>query len=117
MLSIRYHGASISHDPSASLKGKTVLTLSFEQRISVPTHTLMRELDGECVILNLDSECYFGLDEVGTRMWTVLTTAGSIQAGYETLLAEYEVDAERLRRDVCQLIETLIGHGLVAIVS
>lgn len=75
----------------------------------------MRELDGECVILNLDSERYFGLDAVGTRMWILLTASESVQAAYDTLLDEYEVDAERLRHDFRQLIEHLIAHGLVEI--
>ena len=75
----------------------------------------MRELEGECVILNLDSECYFGLDAVGTRMWQVLTACESIQTAYERLLDEYEVSPERLRHDFRHLIEKLIGHGLVEI--
>ena len=89
--------------------------MSFAHCISVPSHTLMRELEGECVILNLNSECYFGLDEVGTRMWKVLTACESIQTAYERLLDEYEVSPERLRHDFHQLIEKLIGHGLVEI--
>lgn len=96
-------------------KVKTILTLSFAHSISVPAHTLMRELDGECVILNLESECYFGLDEVGTRMWMVLTASKSVQAAYEKLLDEYEVEPQRLQHDFRQLIEKLIGHGLVEI--
>ena len=53
--------------------------LAFDQRITVPEHVLMRELEGESVLLNLDSERYFGLDETGTRMWSVLSTCKSIE--------------------------------------
>ena len=92
------------------------MTLSFTMRVSVPSDVLMRELlDSESVILNLESERYFGLDEVGTRMWTVLTTSESIQATFEVLLAEYDVDAELLRQDLYELIEKLVEHGLVEV--
>ena len=68
----------------------------------------MRELEGESVLLNLDSEIYFGLDEVGTRMWALLTTAPSVQAAYDALRTEFDVAPETLRSD----LETLIGHLL-----
>ncbi|PON12706.1 PqqD family protein [Candidatus Entotheonella serta] len=81
----------------------------------MPSHVLTRELDGESVILNLDSECYFGLDAVGTRFWTTLCESASIEAAYHTLHATYEVEAKRLRRDLEHLIDCLEQHGLVDI--
>jgi len=83
------------------------------KRIVVQPDVLVNVIDGESVLLNLKSESYFGLDEVGTRMWQVLTDSGSIQAAYETLLAEYEVEPEKLRQDLERLIEQLVAHGLL----
>ena len=91
------------------------MTVSFDQRISVPADVLVQELEGESVLLNLKSECYFGLDEVGTRMWAVLSNSASIQQAYEALLAEYDVEPDVLRRDLLNLIDKLIEHGLVEI--
>ena len=84
-------------------------------RVRATEGTLFRELQGESVLLNLGSESYFGLDEVGTRMWVVLTAADSIQASYESLLAEYDVEPEQLREDLDALIGKLVAHGLVEI--
>lgn len=84
-----------------------------KMRVSVPADILMRELDGEAVILNLKSERYFGLDEVSTRMWITLSKSESIQAAYEVLMAEYDVDAELLQRDLNALVEKFVEHGLV----
>ncbi len=89
------------------------MTLDFSQRVTVPDSVMLREVADEAVILNLDSESYFGLDSVGARMWNALTRSDSIQAGFETLLAEYEVDAEQLRQDLDQFMENLIEHGLL----
>jgi hypothetical protein len=87
--------------------------LNFNTRVYAPDSVLARELDGESVLLNLENETYFGLDEVGTRMWALLTAAPSIQAAYETLLAEYDVDPARLRQDLEALVGQLVDSGLL----
>lgn len=66
-------------------------------------------------MLNLGSERYFGLNEIGTRMLTVLTSSESIEAAFELLLEEYEVDRDVLRQDLMSLVEELVEQGLVEI--
>jgi len=91
------------------------MNLPFTSRVSVPDTVLLRELAGESVVLNLETEKYFGLDEVGTRMWLVLTTADSIESGYEILRGEYDVEPERLRADIAELLGQLVEHGLLVV--
>ena len=81
----------------------------------MPPHVLVRPIDAECVLLNINNERYFGLNEVGTRMWTTLTSAQSIQAAYEALLHEYRVDAEQLRQDLQSLVGELVENGLIEV--
>ena len=76
---------------------------------------LVRVLEGEAVLLNLKSSSYFGLDDVGTRIWEVLVAGPSIQAAYETLLAEFEVEPEQLRADLHVFIGKLVNEGLVEV--
>ena len=89
------------------------MTLLRKGRISIPDGVMVRELEGESVLLNLDSESYFGLDDIGTRMWGALTDADSIETAYETLLAEFEVEPEQLRTDLCSFIDKLLEVGLI----
>ena len=91
------------------------MPMSFDQRVSVTPDTLINIIGEESVLLNLNSESYYGLDEVGTRMWAVLTTSDSIEAAYEMLLAEYEISAEVLQRDLQALLEDLTKRGLVTV--
>lgn len=93
------------------------MTISFNMRVSLPEDVLVRELDGESVILNLKSERYFGLDEVGTCMWQALSRSRFIQDAYEALLSEYDVTPEQLRNDLYQLIEQLVENGLINVSS
>lgn len=93
------------------------MSLVFSASLAVPAHVLVRQVENESVLLNLTSERYFGLDEVGTRMWTALTTSPSIQAAYETLIAEYEVEDARLRQNLEELVERLVANGLLEVRS
>lgn len=91
------------------------MNIDFTSRVIQSPETLINVIEGESVLLNLNNESYYGLDEVGTRMWELLTTSESIQAAYDQLLDEYEVEAETLRRDMQNLISNLFDQGLLEI--
>jgi len=87
----------------------------FAGRALVPSHVLVRHLEGEAVLLNLETEKYFGLDATGTRMWELLTTLPSIDAAYKQLLNEFEVDPELLRTHLAELLGRLAEYGLLSV--
>jgi hypothetical protein len=91
------------------------MAISFESRVSVPLDVLISEVGGESVLLNLKSERYFGLDAMGTSMWSALTRAESIQIAYDSLLAEFDVEEDQLRQDLAELLSRLIDQGLLEI--
>jgi hypothetical protein len=69
------------------------------RRVTMMPQLLLREPDGEAVILDLNSERSYGLDEAGTRIWQPP--------------AEYEVDSETLTRHMAELIANLAQNGVV----
>ena len=92
-----------------------MLQFSLDQKVSVAPDVLAQDLVEESVLLNLQTEQYFALDDIGTRMWQLLTEKGSIQGTMDTLLAEYDVAPEQLRQDMENLMEGLLTHGLIEI--
>ena len=97
----------MDNQPRASLAISTTVVPSPD--------VLVQELDGEAVLLNLASERYFGLDDVGTRIWQHLSTDGRLDRVCERMQAEFDVDAETLRADVLRLVEELIAVGIVTV--
>jgi len=91
------------------------MPVSLTDRITVPEDVLISRLEDESVLLNLDNERYYGLDDVGTRMLSVLTSSASVQSAWEKLIAEYDVDREVLRQDLITLIDKLLEQGLVEV--
>jgi Coenzyme PQQ synthesis protein D (PqqD) len=82
-------------------------------RLRLSDDVVFRELDGEAVLLNLDSGTYFGLDEVGTRFWQLIEQDGRVETALATLESEYEVAADVLRADLDRLVSTLVEKGLM----
>ena len=88
---------------------------TLKAKISIPKDVLFHELAGEAVLLNLATGKYYGLDEVGTRMWMLLSEHGRLEPVYQELLSEYDVEAQRLQDDLFRLIDSLAEQGLVEI--
>lgn len=89
------------------------MSLDFSCSISVNTGVLVRELDSECVVLNLKNETYYGLDETGSRFWSALLSAPSIRSACDQLVREFAVTENELHRDMERFVNQLLDNGLV----
>ena len=83
-------------------------------RIKIAENVAFRDLSGESVLLNLSTGVYFGLNPVGTRIWSLLREHGSTEKTLEALLEEYDVEEGRLRADLDDLVRRLAEKGLVS---
>ena len=80
----------------------------------IPDEVIFRELDGEAVVLNLDTGIYFGLDAVCTRIWRLIEERKPLKAVLDTLIDEYEAPPDRLQRDLLAFVERLDNKGLLS---
>jgi len=84
-------------------------------RICISPNVVFQEVCGETVLLDLAKEHYFGLDEVGTRIWQLLKEHTSLGAVYEVMREEYEVEAVRLEEDLLAHVGELADAGLITL--
>ncbi len=89
--------------------------LSLEHSVTLTEHTVFRELSGESVLLQLDEGIYYGLDDVGTRLWQLMLEHKQLQQAFEAALAEFDVNADDLRRDLLDLAQQLVDRGLLSV--
>lgn len=85
----------------------------FEQQVVLPDHVMMRDVDGQVVLVDLRSEAYFALDGSGVEIMQALLGSASIEAALQTLLTQLEVEEDELREDLQSLVEELIEAGLL----
>jgi len=73
------------------------------------------EINGESVILHLQSGVYYGLNPVGASIWNLIQQPKTFKEVRDTILAEYEVEPEECERDILSLLQELASHGLIEV--
>ncbi len=73
-------------------------------------------VDGEVVILSTRNGTYYGLNSVGAKVWSRLTTdACSLRELCATIENEYDIAVAECEKDVRALVDELESAGLVVI--
>jgi hypothetical protein len=89
--------------------------MNLNQIVKRSLQVISQEISGETVFLDLERECYFGLDTVGIRIWQLIETSSDLLSIFNTLLEEYEVEESRLRADLETLINDVRDRGLISL--
>lgn len=72
-----------------------------------------RKVGDELVLLDLQRGVYFGLDEVGARIWALMLDNGDASTIVARLADEYEAPRQQLEEGVNQLLLELQSQGLL----
>jgi hypothetical protein len=89
--------------------------VTLDAAVGIPEEVIFRELDGEAVVLNLDTGIYFGLDEVGTRIWQLLAEHRTLRPVWQAMTDEFDTTPDRLQKDLLAFVDELRGKGLVSV--
>ena len=81
--------------------------------VRLSADVVFRELDGETVLLDFATGRYFGLNAVGTRLWTLIAEGTGIAAAIDAIAAEFDAPRDEVARDVEELVTELITRGLL----
>jgi hypothetical protein len=81
--------------------------------VHVRASVLFQEVREGAVLLNLDTEQYVGLDEVGRAMWHALLGCASLEEAVHQMTDQYDGDAAAIRKDFSAFIKRLLDLGLV----
>ena len=89
------------------------MALRDDERITALPDVLSRTLDGEAVLLDLKSGTYFGLNDVGTKIWEIIAQGATIAEIRTLVLATFEVDEPTASRDLEDLLAELDKRSLI----
>lgn len=90
-----------------------MVVLVEEKLLKVTESVVTAELDGEAVLLNVETGTYFGLDRIGSDIWRYLEQGSTESQIAEQLMRDYEVDEAMLRVDLAEFLVLLESKGLV----
>jgi hypothetical protein len=77
--------------------------------------TAWRVIDGEAVILSLDTKVLRGLNAVGSRVWELIDGRRSVDEIVDAIAREFDADRITVARDVGAFVATLRERGLVTV--
>ncbi len=111
--SLRFSSTSqgTRHAKISSMKG----VITEHSTVVAAKGQVSSDLGGEVAILNLDAGMYYGLEEVGARIWELVQEPRLVEEIQAAILKEYEVDPARGRHDVLALLQELVDKGLVEV--
>ena len=97
--------------------GTAIRPITLKDSLQVSEDAVYRELEGEAVLLNLDTGIYFGLNTTGTRIWNLIAQHGTLQKVLDAMAEEYDASPHSLENDILQLVSQLSEKGLVRVVQ
>ncbi len=90
--------------------------MKLTQQVKFADSVFAQEVDGEMVLLDMNSENYFGFDEVGSSIWQAIEAEeGMLERVLEVLLEEYDVEESVLKHDLLVFVDKLAESGLVEV--
>jgi hypothetical protein len=92
-----------------------LLKVSLESTVVAAPNQFTADVNGEAVILDVQSAKYFGLEDVGMRIWQLIQQPCKLSTVRDTLLEEYEVEQSLCEQDLLTLVEELHQKGLVEV--
>ena len=110
----RKHAKHAEHAEHAEHEGKrTTMTIGKTGRVRVRPHVFARGFDDELVLIDLQGGEYFGLDELGSRLWDGLEAAASRRARSRPTSRwdAYDVEVDVLTHDLVKLADELVSRG------
>jgi hypothetical protein len=84
-------------------------------RIKRGRDVLHRELEGEAVLVDLGTGRFYGLDEVGMRVWHGLGRETRVSTLVDRVVKEFEVSRPRAEKDLLALLRELARRRLVTV--
>ena len=90
-------------------------SLSMRSTVAAAKGQISTRLADEIVILDLKSGIYYGLDEVGVRIWELLQTPQLIGEIRDTIATEYDVEPTVCERELLRLLQDLAAKKLIEV--
>ena len=71
----------------------------------------------ETATMNVDKGMYYGLDDIGTRIWALVESPRAVVEICDELTVQYDVDIDTCRRDVIRFLDVLLDAEILDIVG
>ncbi|MBT5873731.1 MAG: lasso peptide biosynthesis PqqD family chaperone [Candidatus Latescibacteria bacterium] len=89
--------------------------INLQTMIKASDEIVSSKLDDQVVMMSIDKGAYFGLDEIGSRIWELLASPRTVSGLCSILIQEYDVPREECEQDILALLNELAEKNLLQI--
>ena len=93
------------------------MSINFKDKVNPCENVLVKELESSTVILNLNNENYYGLNEISYTMYQFLINSKNIDSAFNNLCDEFDENKEIIKNDLTQLIKELEQAQIIKLTS
>lgn len=92
-----------------------MMAFALDTRLVRTEGLMSTTVDTEIVVLNLATNNYIALDEIGRHIWELLETPCRVEELCRQLSREFDASPERIAADVLPFLEELAGEDMVRV--
>ncbi len=87
--------------------------IDLKRKFTIVEGVYSQEIGEETVLLDMNGEEYFGLNEVGTMIWQLLQKKNDLAEILNQLVNAFDSDSKTIANDLSNLISDLVKSGLI----
>ncbi len=87
----------------------------FSQKLQFAPDVIVQAIDGEALILKLQDEEVFALNETAARIVQLIGSGQRLDALIDVLCREYGMARDAVEQEVGSLVEALLERGLLVV--
>jgi hypothetical protein len=89
--------------------------MELTQKIARSDNFVFNEVDGELVMMNIETGAYASLNETGKSIWTLLDAPKSLSEVVSSLVEEYEIDQATCEKEVMPFVENMLKSEVLTL--
>jgi hypothetical protein len=89
--------------------------MDLNQKIARSDNFVFNEVDGELVMMNIETGAYASLNETGKSIWTLLDAPKSLSEVVSSLVEEYEIDQATCEKEVLPFVENMLKSEVLTL--
>ena len=89
--------------------------MTINSKVIIPDTVFLQEVDDETILLDINTQEYFSLDEMGTIFYKFLKEESDLTIIVEELSVHFAVSSQEIKNDLLVFIKSLEEKGLLEI--
>lgn len=89
--------------------------MTLDTKINIPDTLFLQKVDDETILLDINTNEYFSINEIGTFIWETLEEKKDLNSVKEEIISNYEVDEKQVENDILNFIQEVANKGLITI--